>query len=302
MRVLITGGSGSLGHQLAEQYMGKWDMIVFSRDEFKQSQMHSKYPEFSYVIGDVRDKYSLRSAFRVHKPEFVIHAAAMKRIEVCEANPWQAIQTEVLGAKNVLDVCHEFGVPVVGVSTDKAVKPVNTYGISKALQEKLFINAGFNCVRYGNVIGSRGSVIPMFHKLVAQGKPLTITNPDMTRFLMKLEEAVGLIDKAMKSEPNGHVFVKKSPACTVGDLAACFSADVRVVGERPGEKLHELLVSEDEMPKTVEEDGHFIVTPKHQGGKRWEYGSHNTDRLTQARIKELIGEWLPGSQTVPSEI
>ncbi|MEM2139025.1 MAG: polysaccharide biosynthesis protein, partial [Candidatus Woesearchaeota archaeon] len=197
----------------------------------------------------------------------------------------------VIGGKNIVDLANEFNIKAIAVSTDKAVKPVNVYGMSKAIQERIFTNAGFNCVRYGNVIGSRGSVIPLFKKLSDSKKTLTITNPKMTRFLITLNDAIELIFEAIKDKREGYIFVKKAPSSTVQEIADYFSKDQKVIGERKGEKLHEVLVSEEEMQRAIETDKYYIIGKEIISEKRFEYTSENTRRLTKEELKKLLDEW-----------
>ena len=292
MKVLITGGTGSLGNYLVPPLQKRgYQIAIFSRDEFKQHRMKQNFPDLTYFVGDVRNIHRLREVVRTFKPNLIIHAAAMKRIEVGEDNPYEVVLTNIIGAKNVVEIAKDQGINAIGVSTDKAVKPVNVYGMSKAIQERIFTNEGFNCVRYGNVVGSRGSVIPLFAKLAKEGKPLTITNPEMTRFLLELKDAVDLIFQAMDNKPDGLIFVKKSPMATVKDIASVFSDKISIIGERPGEKLHEVLVSEDEMPRTTETEKYFIIGRKQVSKKRWEYSSSNTKRLEKEELKRLLKVW-----------
>lgn len=229
-RVLITGGTGSFGHQIVRRLMAEKpaEIRIFSRDEEKQIQMShdldvgADYPrkgKLSFVIGDVRNKDSLKRA--LHDIDIVFHAAALKQVPACEYNVLEAVQTNVLGAQNVIDVAFDCGAErVIAISTDKAVKPVNAMGMTKALQEKMFTSANyykgsrstvFTCVRYGNVIGSRGSVIPLFAKQIKKGGPVTVTHPDMTRFVITLEEAIELAFHAGKHAVGGEIFVPKIP-------------------------------------------------------------------------------------------
>jgi len=299
MNILISGGTGSLGNYLTPSLLKlKYMVAIFSRDEYKQATMRQKYPELKYYIGDVRDFKRLKEVVLDFKPNLIIHAAAMKRIEVCEENPFETVLTDIAGGKNVVEISKEKNIDAIAISTDKAVKPVNVYGMCKAIQERIFTNAGFNCVRYGNVVGSRGSVIPLFKKLAAEGKPLPVTNPKMTRFMLLLENAVGLIFEAMKSEKKGVIFVRKSPSACVEDIASLFSNKTVLVGERPGEKIHEVLVSEEEMPRTIETENFFIIGKSVCNDKHQEYTSENTKRLTKPELKEMLKEWLKKGEEI----
>lgn len=292
-RILITGGTGSLGHQLVPVLLKRGlEVGVYSRDEFKQYEMAKQFPEVAFFVGEIRHLSRLREVLRQFRPDTIIHAAAMKRIEVCEANPYETVLTDLVGGKNVVEAATEYGINALAVSTDKCVKPVNVYGMCKAIQERLFVQAGFNCVRYGNVIGSRGSVIPLFQEQHRAGKPLTVTDLEMTRFLLLFSHAIELVFKALEAPPEGLVFVRKSPAATVGDLARLFSDRIQVVGERPGEKLHESLISEEEMLRTRESGDYFMVMRSPAGRARVEYTSANTERLQGASLKALVEQGL----------
>ncbi len=274
--VLVTGGTGSFGKKfikimLEEIHPAK--LIVFSRDELKQHEMRMAgydHPSLRYFIGDVRDVERMRRAFK--GVDIVIHAAALKQVPACEYNPMEAIKTNILGSSNVIDAALDAGVSrVVALSTDKAVSPVNLYGATKLAAEKLFVQSNayaggratrFSCVRYGNVVGSRGSVVPLFLKQRAAGK-LTVTDDRMTRFWISLEQGVRFVIRCAEQMHGGELFVPKIPSMTVMDLARAVApeADVNVIGIRPGEKLHEVLISEDEARTTVELDDMFVVQP-----------------------------------------
>jgi UDP-N-acetylglucosamine 4,6-dehydratase len=299
MKVLITGGTGSLGNYLVP-YFNKlnYKTAIYSRDEYKQSIMRNIFSQLCYFIGDVRDYKRLREVILEFNPDLIIHAAAMKRIEVCEEHPYETVLTDIQGGKNVVDICKEFDKKAIAISTDKSVKPVNVYGMCKAIQERIFTNAGFNCVRYGNVVGSRGSVIPLFKKLSNEKKPLTVTNPKMTRFLLLLENAVELIFETIKSDKKGVIFVRKSPAATVEDIAHVFSERITIIGERKGEKVHEVLVSEEEMARTTETDKFYIIGKDIINENHREYTSENTERLSKDALKELLKDWLKESQEI----
>src|SRR3989304_1148223 len=312
--VLITGGTGSLGNDILSEIVNHspHKIIILSRDENKQYHMkntHGKYPFIDFELGDIRDYNRLLEVTK--GADIIIHAAALKHIPPGEREPMEFIKTNVLGAKNIVDAAIKNEVPVVvGVSTDKAVKPVNVYGMTKGLQERLMLSANerqsktkFVCVRYGNVIGSRGSVIPFFKERIQKGETLPITVPSMTRFLLQLPEAVHLILHAIKHGEGGEVFVKKMPAANIVDLAKAMGESmtgnkdypVAVIGIRPGEKIHELLVSEDEMHRAVETENHYVI---HDYGKLKEpqlinnnipeYSSANTVQLNRQEIITVL--------------
>jgi FlaA1/EpsC-like NDP-sugar epimerase len=280
---------------------------VFSRDEKKQWEMKRVFPQFRYVVGDVRDADRLSEAMR--GVDYVFHAAALKQVPSCETYPFEAVKTNILGSQNACDAAKYNGVKcLVALSTDKAVKPVNAMGISKAMLEKLVCSQNefddrtvFCCVRYGNVMGSRGSVIPLFRDQIRKGVPLTLTVPEMTRFLLTLDQSVDLVLHAMTQARGGEVFVRKAPACTVQALAETIRLKyseqrdhhpIEVVGIRPGEKLHEILVNEYEMQRVIEEPSYYTVHPEYRVPKHLtarplgeEYTSANTRRLE--RLEEI---------------
>jgi UDP-N-acetylglucosamine 4,6-dehydratase len=276
--VLVTGGTGSFGKKFVEVMLSDHHpakLIIFSRDELKQHEMRTGRLDNSslrYFIGDVRDLERLRRAMR--GVEVVVHAAALKQVPACEYNPIEAVMTNVMGAKNVIDAALDAGVSkVLALSTDKAVNPVNLYGATKLVAEKLFVQANaysgtgptrFSCVRYGNVVGSRGSVIPLFLKQRGSGK-ITVTDPRMTRFWITLEQGVRFVIRCIEQMQGGEVFVPRIPSMNIMDLARAIApgCEVDKMGIRPGEKLHEALVSEDEARHTIELDDMFIVQPAH---------------------------------------
>lgn len=279
--ILITGGTGSFGKKFISTVLAKYPdvkkIIVYSRDEFKQfmmSNMQEYQPYISklrFFIGDVRDKERLRLA--MENVDFVIHAAALKQVPACEYNPFEAIKTNVIGAQNVIDICLEHNVEkVIALSTDKASSPINLYGATKLCSDKLFIAANgysskrtqFSVVRYGNVAGSRGSVIPFFQRLVKEGKTsLPVTDPNMTRFWLKLENAVWLVLKAFESMRGGELYVKKIPSMRIMDLAKAIAPnlDTHIIGIRPGEKIHEQMISQEEARHTLEFDDYYLIQP-----------------------------------------
>lgn len=276
-RVLITGGTGSFGNTIVNSLL-KMDLekiIIFSRDENKQYHMKNRLEEHSsrlkFIIGDVRDLEKLRQSFK--GIDVIFHAAAYKHVPGYESFPMEAIKTNIHGAHNVKLAAIENNVEkVVAISTDKAVKPVNVMGMTKALQEKVMLDdtesdTDFICVRYGNVLSSRGSVVPFFREMIKQKNPLPITHKDMTRYLLTLEQAIGLVFHATKNGKSGQLFVKKMPGCKIVDLASVMGEaiagdpnyPVKFVGIRPGEKIHELLVSEEEMRRAKETENHYII-------------------------------------------
>jgi UDP-N-acetylglucosamine 4,6-dehydratase/5-epimerase len=276
--VLVTGGTGSFGRKFAEVMLRDYKprkLIIFSRDELKQHDMRRAgfdHPSLRYFIGDVRDADRLRRAMQ--GVDVVVHAAALKQVPVCEYNPIEAVMTNVMGARSVIDAALDCKVSkVVGLSTDKAVNPVNLYGATKLVAEKLFVDANayagegptrFACVRYGNVVGSRGSVIPLFLEQRRTGT-VTVTDDRMTRFWITLDEGVSLVVRCVQEMRGGEIFVPKIPSMKIVDLVKAVAPECRteVVGIRPGEKLHEVLVSEDEARQTVELDELYIIQPMH---------------------------------------
>lgn len=276
--LMITGGTGSFGEAVLARFLNTEirEIRIFSRDEKKQDDMRHRYQseKIRYYIGDVRDKDSVKSA--LHQVDFLFHAAALKQVPSCEFFPIEAVKTNVLGTENVLSACIEMGVRrVVCLSTDKAAYPVNAMGTSKAMMEKVFVakartvspeNTLICGTRYGNVMCSRGSVIPLFIEQIKAGLPLTITDPGMTRFIMSLEEAVELVLFAFEHAQSGDIFVKKAPACTIGVLAEAvrrvFAADnpVRMIGMRHGEKMYETLLTNEECINAVDM-GDFYRVP-----------------------------------------
>jgi FlaA1/EpsC-like NDP-sugar epimerase len=293
-RILITGGTGSLGQVLVRRLltgeMGSPSIIiVFSRDEAKQHAMRMAYmnrraatdeviyknfqQQLQFRIGDVRDYQSVAGVLR--DVDVVFNAAALKQVPTCEYFPYEAVQTNINGPENIVRAIQNQAMSVqtvVGISTDKACKPVNVMGMSKAIQERVFIQANmrcpqtrFVCVRYGNVLASRGSVIPLFHEQIHNGGPLTITTPEMTRFLLSLDEAVDLIFDAVRNGRPGETFVPRVPAARITDVAAALIGDrkikTEVTGVRPGEKTHEIMVSEEEVFRTESRGGSYVILP-----------------------------------------
>lgn len=281
--VLITGGTGSFGnkfvHVVLERF-GPKRLIVFSRDELKQHDMRMRYQDdrLDFFIGDVRDCDRLYRAFAAGV-DVVVHAAALKQVPACEYNPFEAIKTNILGAKNVIDAAIDCSVPkVLALSTDKAVNPVNLYGATKLCAEKLFVQGNsyagsritrFSCVRYGNVLGSRGSIIPTFLAQRGKGR-VTVTDPRMTRFWLTLEQGVEFVTRCISAMRGGEVFVPHIPSMSVLDLVKVIVPDCEVefTGIRPGEKLHETLLSADEARHALVDDGMFIIKPQFRWWER----------------------------------
>jgi FlaA1/EpsC-like NDP-sugar epimerase len=293
-RVVITGGTGSLGKvllmRLLSGEMGRpKKIIVFSRDEAKQHALRVEYMQrksatdeviyrnfeqlLEFRIGDVRDFHSVSEVLR--DADVVFNAAALKQVPTCEYFPFEAVKTNIVGPENIVRAIREHDLPVetvVGISTDKACKPVNVMGMTKAIQERVFIRANlecsdtrFICVRYGNVLASRGSVIPLFHEQIANGGPVTITTTDMTRFLLSLDQAVDTIFNALHNANRGETFIPRVPSSKVVDIAAALIGErpieMVVTGIRPGEKVHEILVSEEEGHRTVERGDYYAILP-----------------------------------------
>lgn len=320
--LLITGGTGSFGNAVLDRFLKTdiGEIRIFSRDEKKQDDMRHQYnnDKIKFYIGDVRDLPSIKNA--MHGVDFIFHAAALKQVPSCEFFPLEAVKTNVMGTDNVLTAAIEFGVKkVICLSTDKAAYPINAMGISKAMMEKVFVAKSKTVdpertlicgTRYGNVMASRGSVIPLFIEQIKAGKPLTVTDPNMTRFLMSLEEAVELVLFAFENAQAGDIMVQKSPASTIGDLALAvkelFGAknEIKVIGTRHGEKLYETLLTKEEFVK-AEDMGSFFRVPADRRDLNYdkyfvvgdqkltteeEYNSHNTQRLDLLGIKEKLLE------------
>ena len=318
--ILITGGTGSFGKSFVKYALANYNpkkIIIYSRDEYKHFVMEKEFSEhlnrLRFFIGDVRDKERLRRAF--YGVDYVIHAAALKQVPACEYNPNEAIKTNIHGAQNVIDAALDTDVSkVVALSTDKAVNPVNLYGGTKLVSDKLFIAANayagnknicFSVVRYGNVAGSRGSVIPYFDSLIKKGKnELPITDNRMTRFWISLSEGVELVIKALEEATGGETFISKIPSFKVTDLAEAMLPGCRMpeVGIRPGEKLHEIMVTVEDSLTTYEYDKHFIVYPQviwnekqkiNTSGRKVQEGfsyssGNNTEWLTIEELKKLV--------------
>ncbi len=318
--LMITGGTGSFGQTVLNRFLdtGVKEIRVFSRDEKKQEDLRIALnnDKLRFYIGDVRDPDSLRAALR--GVDYVFHAAALKQVPSCEFYPMEAVKTNVIGTENVLKIASECGVRrVVVLSTDKAVYPINAMGISKAMAEKVMVASArtqqpgesvFCATRYGNVMASRGSVIPLFISQIRAGREITVTDPNMTRFLMSLEDSVDLVLYAFQHGQQGDIFVQKAPASTVADLAQAlkelFSSDaqVKIIGTRHGEKLYESLISREEMAH-AEDMGDYYRIPADNRDLNYakyysegeqeialfdDYTSHNTRRLNVAQIKQLL--------------
>jgi len=320
--VLVTGGTGSFGKKFIEILLKEYKpkkVIVFSRDELKQYEMLVSgfdAPNLRYFLGDVRDRDRLYRAMK--GVDIVVHAAALKQVPACEYNPMEAIKTNILGSSNVIEAALDANVKkVLALSTDKAVNPVNLYGATKLAAEKLFIQSNsyaggeetrFSCVRYGNVIGSRGSVIPLFLKQSENGAKLTITDARMTRFWLSLEVGVRFVLKAIEQMHGGEVFVPKIPSTRIVDVAKAIAPDAEIeyIGIRPGEKLHEVLIHEDEARAAVELEDMYIIQPAERlwFGYDWQtvgkplpegfrYSSDtNPSWLTVEQIRELIASFV----------
>lgn len=320
--LLITGGTGSFGNAVLRRFLasGIGEIRIFSRDEKKQDDMRKHYQDnkIKFYLGDVRDLASVKNA--MHGVDYIFHAAALKQVPSCEFFPLEAVKTNVLGTDNVLTAAIECGVrKVICLSTDKAAYPINAMGISKAMMEKVFVakaktvdpDQTLICgTRYGNVMASRGSVIPLFVEQIQAGQPLTVTDPCMTRFLMSLDEAVELVLYAFQHAEAGDIMVEKAPACTIADLAQAMlellgaDNEMRIIGTRHGEKRYETLLTREEYVRAVDMGGFYRIPADNRDlnyekyftdgspelSETCEYTSHNTRRLSIAEIKEVIGE------------
>jgi UDP-N-acetylglucosamine 4,6-dehydratase len=321
--VLITGGTGSFGQEMVRTLLERYKLrrlVILSRDELKQYEMAQRFapadhPALRYFIGDVRDLGRLEMAFR--EIDIVIHAAALKQVPTAEYNPFECINTNVHGAENVVRAALRSEVKkVIALSTDKAASPINLYGASKLASDKIFVAANnlsgarrtvFSVVRYGNVVGSRGSVIPFFERLIKEGAPdLPITDARMTRFAITLQQGVNFVLSTLKMAEGGEIFVPKIPSIRIVDLAEAMAPDKpqRIVGIRPGEKLHELMITEDDARSTVEADDRFIIEPAFAAGWRrknhaanglhavaesFRYGSEdNPEFMSVAAIRDML--------------
>lgn len=317
--ILITGGTGSFGRKITEVILQRYKpkrLIVYSRDELKQYEMSQQFPDSTYgcmryFIGDVRDAERLSRAF--HNVDYVIHAAALKQVPAAEYNPFEAVKTNILGAQNIINVAIDRGVKkVIALSTDKAANPINLYGATKLCSDKLFIAGNsyvghehtiFSVVRYGNVVGSRGSVIPFFLKCREKGV-LPITDPRMTRFWITLEHGVDFVLQCLETMVGGELFVPKLPSMNIMDLAKAIAPEsaVDIIGIRPGEKLHEVMIPRDEALRSIEFERHYIIQPDFRFWSRryngregkalpedFEYSSGtNAWQLTVEDMREII--------------
>jgi UDP-N-acetylglucosamine 4,6-dehydratase len=313
--ILITGGTGSFGNSFADRLVTEYKprkVIIYSRDEYKQYQMRKKFDrhgkKLRFFLGDIRDKDRLYRA--LEEVDYVVHAAALKQVPALEYNPMEAVNTNVIGADNIVDAAIDVGVKIViALSTDKAVNPINLYGATKLVAEKVFIAANaygggdtrFAAVRYGNVIGSRGSVVPLFIKLKQAGiKEFTITDERMTRFWIMLEQAVDLVITALKEAEGGEVFVPSIPSMKITDLAKAVEPDCtfKFTGIRPGEKLHESLISYDEARSTKKINSMYVITPQFRVSDKTH---HKYDKYTPVPDgfiyqSDLNSEWLTQEQ------
>lgn len=324
--LLITGGTGSFGNAVLERFLDTdiGEIRIFSRDELKQDNMRhfyqQKYPEISdkirFYIGDVRDFHSVQNA--MHGVDYIFHAAALKQVPSCEFFPVEAVKTNVLGTENVLSAAIEEGVKkVICLSTDKAAYPVNAMGTSKAMMEKVIVakartvsqdKTTICCTRYGNVLCSRGSVVPLFINQIKEGKPLTVTEPEMTRFIMSLEEAVELVIFAFANAESGDIMVQKAPACTIEVLAQAVRSlfhsenEIKIIGIRHGEKMYETLLTNEECAHAIDM-GHFYRVPADKRDLNYdkyfktgdtdrniltEFNSNNTELLDVEQVKEKL--------------
>ncbi len=331
--ILITGGTGSWGQELTRQLFQQYDpkeVRIFSRGEHKQVEMKRLFQNsrIRYFIGDVRDKERLRVASQ--GVDVIIHLAALKHVPVCEENPWEAVKTNILGTQHIIDIAQEQGVSlVVDVSTDKAVDPHNLYGVTKACGEKLMIAANltssrtrFVCVRGGNVLGTMGSVVPLFIEQIRRANEITLTDPSMSRFFMRLSEAIGLVLTAVEKSVGGEIFVMKMPGCKISDLADTLISKlgdkktiVKNIGMRPGEKMSEILVSKYETSRTYDYGKYYVIVPqiplpttkKYYINKKLpkislkEYDSENTFQLTKVQLLELLTKdgWFDSNNNSP---
>lgn len=311
--ILVTGGTGSFGQSFIDTVLKQFQpkkLVIFSRDELKQFDMSAKFTEsehqcIRFFIGDVRDRNRLMRAFT--GIDIVIHAAAMKQIVAAEYNPTECIATNIIGAQNVIDAAIENGVrKVVALSTDKAANPINLYGATKLCSDKLFIaannlsgqqNTRFSVVRYGNVAGSRGSVIPFFKELIASGKTsLPLTHPDMTRFIITLDQGVHLVNRALDEMFGGEIFVPKLPSLKIRDLVPILGQglDVHITGIRPGEKLHEVMIPAEEIRNTIDMGQHYIIQPNHHW---WNVSDFKSSVETKGKAVSGMQEYASNTNT-----
>jgi FlaA1/EpsC-like NDP-sugar epimerase len=324
-RILIIGGTGSWGQELTRQILGNAsvkEIRIYSRGEHKQVEMARKFNDkrIIFIIGDIRDKKRLK--YSAENVDHIFHLAALKHVPVCEHNPEETVQTNILGTLNAVEVAIENKVKTfVLVSTDKAVDPINVYGVSKSMAEKIVVNANlkfngtkFVCIRGGNVIGTNGSVVPLFKNQILKANEITITDKQMTRYFMRLQDAIGLIFKAVEDSVGGEIFVMKMPSIKITGLAALMikelgnkSTKIKHIGIRPGEKIHEVLVSRYEAKRAFEHGNYFVILPnidmhglyKKNIGEIFlnnEYNSLKNRYLTQVELKSILelDGWLDG--------
>lgn len=321
--VMVTGGTGSIGSEIVRNVLRDQPQAVriYSRDESKQFALQQELKEYTnvrYLIGDIRDKQRL--SYAAEGVDYIFHAAALKHVPACEYNPMEAVKTNVIGVQNVIEVAIEHNVKkMIAISTDKVVNPMNTMGATKLLSEKLISAANlykgskrtvFSCVRFGNVMGSRGSVIPLFKQQIVEGNPITITHEEMTRFMMSIPQAVQLVLKAAEYSKGGETFVLKMPTLKIRDLAVSlihsyekytgntFTAGIQVTGIRPGEKLYEELMTQDESERALENDHMYIISSSYNKFEAQyasfsrtqirEYSTRNAPRLLIDDIQELL--------------
>lgn len=315
----ITGGTGSFGNAVLRRFLSTdiKEIRIFSRDELKQDKMRRLHnnKKLKFYIGDVRDKNSIDDA--LNGVDFVFHAAALKQVPSCEFYPMQAVNTNIIGTENVLNAAIKAKVKkVIALSTDKAVYPINAMGVSKAMMEKVIVSKGrmnsdtmIACTRYGNVMASRGSVIPLFINQIRKNQPITITDPEMTRFMMTLDEAVDLVLFAFENGESGDIFVQKAPAATIKLLAETISNilnrpnhEIKTIGTRHGEKLYETLLTKEEMVKAIDLENYYRIPADNRDlnynkffnegeeiiTQADEYHSHNTHRLNQDELSNLL--------------
>ncbi|MEK4711627.1 UDP-N-acetylglucosamine 4,6-dehydratase (inverting) [Sporosarcina sp. FSL K6-5500] len=306
--ILVTGGTGSFGKKFIRKVLEEniKKVIVFSRDELKQYEMAQEFKDsrIRFFIGDVRDKERLSRAF--DGVDIVIHAAAMKHVEACEYNPFEAVKTNIYGAQNVIEMAIDRGVEkVIALSTDKAAAPVNLYGATKLASDKLFVAANsyvgekhtkFSVVRYGNVVGSRGSVIPFFAKMKETGR-LPVTDERMTRFWITLDKGVDFVLDSLERMQGGEIFVPKIPSMNIMDLAKAFGSEceIDIVGIRPGEKLHEVMITQDDARHTIEFDDYYTIVPEFSW---WGNKIQKGDKVSEGFVysSETNEQWLTVQQ------
>ncbi len=316
--ILVTGGTGSFGKAFLREVLDKHNpgrVVVFSRDELKQMEVRNQFgndPRLRWFIGDIRDRQRLERA--MHKVDYVVHAAALKQVDTAEYNPFEFVRTNVYGSQNVIDAAIDAGVKkVVALSTDKASSPINLYGATKLCADRMFVSGNhyaasyttrFSVVRYGNVVGSRGSIVPLFRDLHAQGKSLPITDSRMTRFWITLPQAVQFVIDSFEMMTGGELYVPRIPSMRVVDLAEAIApgAEMHEIGIRPGEKLHEEMIAADDSRRTVRLGDRFVVMPYVVGWDYkapvdgvpveagWTYQSDSNDQwLTVDQIRAMIG-------------